>query len=101
MLLRLAYLGITKTFALLRLLPGSDRDKDTEILGLRHQLAVLHRQLGGQRVRFEPADRARLAALLSRLPRASMHLRWATSTNAMPCGAGTRSPTSSPARGWP
>jgi hypothetical protein len=26
-LLRLAYLGITNAFALLRLLPGSDRDK--------------------------------------------------------------------------
>ena len=41
MLLRLAYLDITNAFALLRLLPGSDRDKDTEILALRHQLAVL------------------------------------------------------------
>ncbi len=69
MLLRLAYLGITNAFALLRLLPGSDRDKDAEILALRHQLAVLHRQLSGQRVRFEPADRASLAALLSMLPR--------------------------------
>jgi hypothetical protein len=58
MLLRLAYLGIANAFALLRLLPGSARDKDTEILALRHQLAVLHRQLGEQRVRFEPADRA-------------------------------------------
>ena len=68
MLLRLAYLGITNAFALLRLLPGSDHDKDAEILALRHQLAVLHRQLDGQRVRFEPADRAWLAALLSTLP---------------------------------
>ena len=42
MLLRLAYLGITNVFALLRLLLGSDRDKDAEILSLRHQLAVLH-----------------------------------------------------------
>jgi transposase InsO family protein len=67
MLLRLAYLGITNAFALLRLLPGSDRVKDTEILVLRHQLAVLQRQLGGQRVRFEPADRAWLAALLNTL----------------------------------
>jgi hypothetical protein len=72
MLLRLAYLGITNAFALLRRLPGSDRDKDTEILALRHQLAVLHRQLDGQRVRFEPADRAWLAALLSRLPRRAL-----------------------------
>ncbi len=75
MLLRLAYLGITNAFALLRLLRGSDRDKDAEILALRHQLAMLHRQLSGQRVRFEPADRASLAALLSMLPRASLHLR--------------------------
>jgi hypothetical protein len=36
-------LGITNAFALLRLLPGSDRDKDIEILSLRHQLAVLQR----------------------------------------------------------
>ncbi|XVS61864.1 integrase core domain-containing protein [Actinosynnema sp. CA-299493] len=39
-LLRLAYLGMTNTFALLRLLPMSDRDKDTEILALRHQLTI-------------------------------------------------------------
>ena len=73
MLLRLAYLGITNAFALLWLLPGSDGDKDTEILVLRHQLAVLHRQLGEQRVRFDPADRAWLAALLHRLPRPTLH----------------------------
>jgi transposase len=73
MLLRLAYLGITNAFALLRLLPGSDREKDAEILALRHQLAVLQRQLGEQRVRFEPADRAWLAALLSTLPRPSLY----------------------------
>src|SRR4051812_31383795 len=73
MLLRLAYLGITNAFTLLRLLPGSDRDKDAEILALRHQLAVLHRQLDGQRVRFEPADRAWVAALLHPLPRPSLH----------------------------
>jgi putative transposase len=68
MLLRLVYLGITNAFALLRLLPGSDRDKDAEVLVLRHQLAV-QRQLDGQRVRFEAADRAWLAALLHRLHR--------------------------------
>src|SRR5213082_1929404 len=47
----------------------SDRDKDVEILALRHQIAVLHRQLGPDRPRFEPADRALQAALLHRLPR--------------------------------
>jgi transposase len=71
-LLRLAYLGVTNMVALLRLLPRNDHDKDTEILVLRHQLAVLHRQLGDQRVRFHPADRAIMAALLHRLPRPSL-----------------------------
>lgn len=68
-LLRLAYLGLANAFTLLRLLPMSDRDKDTEILALRHQLAVLQRQLGADRVRLTPSDRALLAALLHRLPR--------------------------------
>jgi hypothetical protein len=34
-LLRLAYLGVTNVFALLRLLPMSNRDKNTETLALR------------------------------------------------------------------
>jgi putative transposase len=66
---RLAYLGVTNAFALLRLLPLSDRDKDVEVLTLRHQLTVLQRQLGTERVRFDGTDRAFLAALLHRLPR--------------------------------
>jgi putative transposase len=45
-LLRLAYLSVTNVFALLRLLPAGDRDKDVEILALRHQITVLERQLG-------------------------------------------------------
>jgi putative transposase len=61
-LLRLAYLTVTNTFAVLRLLPVSDRDKDVEILALRQQIAVLERQLGGKKVRFTPPDRALLAA---------------------------------------
>ena len=69
MLLRLAYLGVTNVFALLRLLPMSDRDKDTEILALRHQITVLERQLGNARPRLLSSDRAFLAALLHRLPR--------------------------------
>jgi hypothetical protein len=39
-----------------------------EILALRHQVMVLQRQMGERRVRFEPADRALLAALLHRPP---------------------------------
>src|SRR5205823_14595971 len=46
--------------------------KDIEILALRHQIAVLQRQLGAQQVRFAPADRALLAALLHRLPRPTL-----------------------------
>jgi putative transposase len=69
-LYRLAYLTVTNAFAALRLLPMGDRDKDAEILALRHQITVLERQLGADtRVRFAPEDRAFLAALLTSLPR--------------------------------
>jgi hypothetical protein len=71
-LLRLAHLGLTNTFALLRLFPMADRHKDIEILAIRHQIGVLQRQLGSARVRFTPADRALLAALLHRLPRQTL-----------------------------
>ncbi|MEV4365973.1 hypothetical protein AB0J71_02810 [Nonomuraea sp. NPDC049637] len=70
MLLRLAYLTVTNAFAVLRLLPMGDRDKDVEILALRHQISVLERQLSADtRVRFAPEDRAFLAALLTSLRR--------------------------------
>jgi len=68
-LLRLVYLSVRNVFALLRLLAASDRDKDVEILVLRHQLRVLERQLGTARPRFSRCDRAFLAALLHWLPR--------------------------------
>jgi putative transposase len=68
-LLRLAYLAVTNGLAMLRLLPMSDRARDVEILALRHQITVLERQLYGAKVRFAPADRALLAALLHRLLR--------------------------------
>jgi putative transposase len=60
---------MTNAFAMLRLLPMSDRDKDAEVLALRHQLTVLQRQLGARRARFTASDRALLAALLHRVPR--------------------------------
>jgi putative transposase len=68
-LLRLADLGVTNALAMLRLLPESEQAKDMEILALRHQITVLRRQPGGERVRFDSSDRAVLAALLHRLPR--------------------------------
>src|SRR4051812_26832202 len=56
-------------FAMLRLLPMSGREKDVEILAPRPRIAVLERQLNGQRVRFHASDRAFMAALLQGLPR--------------------------------
>jgi hypothetical protein len=40
-----------------------------EILALRHQIIALERQLGTDRVKFAPGDRAFLAACLTPLPR--------------------------------
>ena len=54
---------MTNVFALLRLLPVSDPDKNVEILALRHQITLLERQLGKARPRLLPSDRAFLAAL--------------------------------------
>lgn len=55
------------TLTLLRLLPMSGRDKDIEILALRHQLLVLQGQVG--KPAFTNTDRVILAGLLHRLPR--------------------------------
>ncbi|WP_344274101.1 hypothetical protein [Actinomadura napierensis] len=49
-------------------LTSPDREKDAEILVLRHQIAGLERQPAGKRVRFAAAGRALLAALPHRLP---------------------------------
>jgi len=65
-LLRLAYLALTNTFTLMRLLPMSDQEKDIEILALRHQLIVLQRQVG--KPAFTQTDRMVLAGLLYYLP---------------------------------
>jgi putative transposase len=65
--LRLPYLALTSAFTLLRLIPMSEVDKKVEILMLRHQLAILQRQI--DKPRFTPPDRALLAALLHRLSR--------------------------------
>ena len=72
MLLRLVYLAIMNLFSALRLLSAGDRGKDAEILALRHQITVLERQLGDRKVRFTPADRTFLAALLAPLPRQAL-----------------------------
>jgi len=71
-LIRFAYLAVAHAFAALRLLPMSDREKDVEILALRHQLTVLQRQLGDQHPQLRPEDRAFLAALLAPLARTTL-----------------------------
>jgi hypothetical protein len=58
--LRLPYLASSGLFALLRLVPTSSADKDIEIVVLRHQLAILQRQVN--KPRLTPPDRAFLAA---------------------------------------
>jgi putative transposase len=64
---KLAYLAVCRSMQALVLLARGDAAKDLEILVLRHQLSVLRRQIS--RPRFEPADRALLAAVSRMLPR--------------------------------
>ena len=67
MLFRLAYLLIVRLFGWPALLTRSDTSKDVEILVLRHEVAVLRRQVARPQPHW--ADRAVMAASARLLPK--------------------------------
>ena len=67
MLLKIVYLLVRQLLSLAVLVFRGDRAKDAELLVVRHENAMLRRHVG--RVRYEPADRVRFAALARLIPR--------------------------------
>ncbi|MFE7713160.1 integrase [Streptomyces sp. NPDC057486] len=67
MALRMVHLASVRLLGLLLLLPRSQRAQDVQLLALRHEVAVLRRQLG-TRPRLSWPDRAVLTALARHLP---------------------------------
>jgi hypothetical protein len=82
MLFRLVYLLMIRVFDWLALLARSDISKDVEILVLRHEVAVLRRQIA--RPKPDWADRAMIAALTRLLPAACQNSCTATDVGLLP-----------------
>jgi hypothetical protein len=81
----LGFFVLRRLLGLLRV--GTSHDaKDIEIAVLRHQLAVVRRQV--PRPRYTPADRTVLAALAKLLPVTAGRPSWSPHP---PCSAGTAS----------
>jgi putative transposase len=71
LLLSMVYRLVCSLLGLIAVLVRRDLSKDAELLVLRHENALLRRQIA--QVRYVPADRAWLAAVSRLLPR----YRWA------------------------
>lgn len=67
MAVKLIYQLLVKVFAWLALLARTEHAKNTEILVLRHEVAILRRQVGRPKPTW--SDRAVVAALARLLPR--------------------------------
>jgi hypothetical protein len=70
MIFSVGYLLVRRVLGCLMVLTRRQMSKDAELQVLQHENAVLRRQIS--RVRYQPADRLRLAALSRLIPRS----RW-------------------------
>ena len=67
MLFSVAYLVVRRLLSCLIVLARCEVSKDAELLVLRHENAVLRREVG--QIRYQPADRLWLTALSRLIPR--------------------------------